>query len=263
MDTVPIKVGVRGLEVYRTKGRRLANHAKGTTMDRDRASPEAQRRGAEQRDPRVAGERLHAQDIPERARDRLIDEDRLPGAQDGLQLLQVDATVIRLQQDEVDLGTERLNRRHDLNPERAELGRVLRHTLDAGGDVAAPWGNAATTRKPANFGASAATFGPRFRVWVNATTCEVSSPTIPTLRKGSAAGSAPDKVSPSIVTSSGKRGMPSGWAERRGAQALRSCQTCEPMSSPITVQSKPVTRSTRRIVAGSLRRTRSRSPTNA
>lgn len=140
MDTVPIKVGVRGLEVYRTKGRRLANHAKGTTMDRDRASPEAQRRGAEQRDPRVAGERLHAQDIPERARDRLIDEDRLPGAQDGLQLLQVDATVIRLQQDEVDLGTERLNRRHDLNPERAELGRVLRHTLDAGGDVAAPWG---------------------------------------------------------------------------------------------------------------------------
>ena len=127
---------------------------------------------------RFLGEPDDLDRVGQRAGERLVDEDRLVRPEDRPDLLQVRPAVDALQEHDVDPRQQVVDRTDDRRPGTcravAAVKPATRSRLEATSGL--PPGYAATTRTPAR---SPCAFAP-FRTLVNATTCEVSSPMIPT-----------------------------------------------------------------------------------
>ena len=139
-----------------------------------RAEPE---RGArETRGVRLPGQVEDRDRVGQGAGDRLVDEHRLVGLEDGPRLLEMRPAVDALQQHDVDLRQQLVDRADDRHAELvAQLLGEAGHAVAAGGDVRAASG---ISRHDANAGQLGLGLG-AFKSCVNATTCEVSRPMMP------------------------------------------------------------------------------------
>ena len=108
--------------------------------DRLSARGEAEGRGAEIDHAGFLRGFLDTDDVGERARNRLVDVDRLTSLQHRQDLLEVHAAVIGLEHHEVDLRAKLLNRVDDLDAHTLEARGVFRDALGALRDILAALG---------------------------------------------------------------------------------------------------------------------------
>ena len=140
MDAIPVEIRVVRLEAGRAGRVSRLDLTNGALGDRLGARGKAEGRGAEIDHAGFLRGFLEADDVGERARNRLIDEDRLTGLQHRQDLLEVHAAVIGLEHHEVDLRTKLLDRIDDLDAHALEASGIFRHALGALGDVLATLG---------------------------------------------------------------------------------------------------------------------------
>ena len=105
------------------------------------AGAEAERRAGEAGRPALPGEVEDRDGVGQRAGDRLVDEHRLAGLEHGPRLLQVRPAVDALEQHDVDLRQQLVDRADDLDAVLLlQVARIARHAVAAGGDVGAAAG---------------------------------------------------------------------------------------------------------------------------
>ena len=131
MHAVPIKVGMRRLQMRWAEGFRALHLAHRTVMYRPGALAETQRRRTKDRHTGRLGFLINGQRILQGSRHWLVDEDWFLRCQARTQLLQMHAAIIGFEEDHVHLAEQRRDRVHDLHAHGLHLLDVLRHALCA------------------------------------------------------------------------------------------------------------------------------------